>query len=337
MNIMVTGGVGYIGSHVCVELIRAGHSTLVFDNLSNSHAEVIDRIRRITGVAPVLIEGDIRDRAALARAFASFSCDAVVHLAGLKSVAESVGEPLSYYDNNVLGAVVLLQAMGDAGIDRLVFASSATVYGEALHLPISEDHPLVPTNPYGQTKLAVERMLDDLAWASDTFGFAALRFFNPVGAHESGLIGEDPLGVPGNLMPCLSQVAIGRRPHLAVFGRDYDTPDGTGVRDYVHVMDIAAGHLRALQCLDRQRHITVNLGTGRGCSVLELVDAFSKASGKDIALEFAPRRDGDAAQCYASAELARQILGWRAERGLAEMCRDTWRWQSQNPQGYRGR
>jgi len=337
MNIMVTGGAGYIGSHVCVELIRAGHSILIFDNLSNSHAEVIERIRRITGVAPALMKSDVRDRAALARAFASFSCDAVIHLAGLKSVAESVGEPLSYYDTNVGGALALLQAMREAGVDRLVFASSATVYGEASELPISEDHPLAPTNPYGQTKLAVERMLGDLARASDSFAVAVLRFFNPVGAHESGLIGEDPLGVPGNLMPCLSQVAVGRRPHLTVFGTDYDTPDGTGIRDYVHVMDIAAGHLRALQCLDQQRRITVNLGTGRGCSVLELVEAFSSASGKPIALEFAPRRAGDAAQCYASAERARQTLGWRAERDLAEMCRDTWRWQSQNPQGYRGR
>ncbi len=233
------------------------------------------------------------------------------------------------------GAQVLLQAMGDAGIERLVFASSATVYGEASRLPIAEDHPLAPTSPYGQTKLVVERMLGELARASDSFGVAVLRFFNPVGAHESGLIGEDPIGAPTNLMPCLSQVAVGRRPHLTVFGRDYDTPDGTCVRDYVHVMDIAAGHLQALQCLDRQRIITVNLGTGRGCSVLELVDAFSKACGDAIALEFAPRRESDVVRCYASAELARQVLGWRANRDIGDMCRDAWRWQSNNPDGYR--
>jgi UDP-glucose 4-epimerase len=335
MNIMVTGGAGYIGSHICVELIRAGHSVLVFDNFCNSHPEVLERIGRITGAVPAMVRGDIRDRAALAQAFASHRCDAVIHLAGLKSVAESVKQPQAYHDNNVAGAQALLQAMRDAGVNRLVFASSATVYGEASNLPITEDHPLAPTNPYGQTKLLVERMLGDLARASDSFAVAVLRFFNPAGAHESGLIGEDPIGVPGNLMPCLCQVAVGRRPHLTVFGRDYDTPDGTGIRDYVHVMDIAAGHLRALQCLDRQRIITVNLGTGRGCSVLELVDAFSKASGHDIALEFAPRRDGDAAQCYASADLARQVLGWQAERDIGDMCRDAWRWQSNNPDGYR--
>jgi UDP-glucose 4-epimerase len=335
MNIMVTGGAGYIGSHTCVELIRAGHSILVFDNFCNSHPEVLHRIRRITGVMPAMVRGDIRDRAALAQAFATQPCDAVIHLAGLKSVAESVHQPLTYHDNNVVGAQALLQAMGDAGVDRLVFASSATVYGEASRLPITEDHPLAPTSPYGQTKLVVERMLGDLARASDSFGVAVLRFFNPVGAHESGLIGEDPIGVPSNLMPCLSQVAVGRRSHLTVFGRDYDTPDGTCIRDYVHVMDIAAGHLQALQCLDRQRIVTVNLGTGRGCSVLELVDAFSKACGEEIALEFAPRRESDVVQCYASAELARQVLDWRADRDIGDMCRDAWRWQSNNPDGYR--
>jgi UDP-glucose 4-epimerase len=337
MNIMVTGGAGYIGSHTCVELIRAGHSILIFDNFSNSHPEVINRISRITGVTPGFVEGDIRDHAALAQAFATHPCAAVIHFAGLKSVAESVRQPLAYHDNNVTGTRVLVQAMRDAGVDRLVFASSATVYGEASRLPITEDAPLAPTNPYGQTKLAIEQMLGDLARSSDSFGVAVLRFFNPVGAHESGLIGEDPIGVPDNLMPFLSQVAVGRRPHLTVFGRDYDTPDGTGVRDYVHVMDIAAGHLRALHCLDKQRIITVNLGTGRGCSVLELVDAFSKACGKNIAVEFAPRRDGDAAQCYASAELAQRLLGWRAKRDIGDMCRETWRWQSSNPDGYRSR
>jgi UDP-glucose 4-epimerase len=337
MNIMVTGGAGYIGSHTCVELIRAGHSILVFDNFCNSHPEVLHRIGRITGLVPAMVRGDIRDRAALAQAFATYPCDAVIHLAGLKSVAESVSQPLAYHDNNVAGAQILVQAMRDAGVDRLVFASSATVYGEASRLPITEDHPLVPTNPYGQTKLVVEQMLGDLAHASDSFGVAVLRFFNPVGAHDSGLIGEDPIGVAGNLMPCLSQVAAGRRPHLTVFGSDYDTPDGTGVRDYVHVMDIAAGHLRALECLGTQRLIKVNLGTGCGCSVLELVDAFSSACGRDIALEFAPRRDGDVAQCYASAELARQVLGWRADRDVAAMCRDAWHWQSNNPDGYRSR
>jgi UDP-glucose 4-epimerase len=334
MNIMVTGGAGYIGSHTCVELIGAGHSVLIFDNFSNSHPEVLQRIGRITGTVPAMVRGDIRDSAALARAFAAQPCDAVIHLAGLKSVGESVSQPRAYHDNNVGGTQALVQAMRDAGVGRLVFASSATVYGEARQLPITEDHPLAPTNPYGQTKLAIEQMLGDLARAPDSFAVAVLRFFNPVGAHESGLIGEDPIGVPGNLMPCLSQVAVGQRSHLTVFGRDYDTPDGTCIRDYVHVMDIAAGHLRALQCLDRQRIITVNLGTGRGCSVLELTDAFSKACGRDIALAFAPRRDGDAVQCYASAELARQVLGWRADRDIGDMCRDAWRWQSNNPDGY---
>ena len=318
-------------------MIRAGHSkSLVFDNFCNSHPEVLDRIGRITGVMPAMVRGDIRDGIALARAFASHPCDAVIHLAGLKSVAQSVHQPLAYHDNNVAGAQALLQAMGDADIDRLVFASSATVYGKASWLPITEDHPLAPTNPYGQTKLIVEQMLGELARASDSFGVAVLRFFNPVGAHEVRFeSARDPIGVPSNLMPCLSQVAVGRRPHLTVFGRDYDTPDGTCIRDYVHVMDIAAGLLQALQCLDRQRTITVNLGTGRGCSVLELVDAFSKACGGDIALEFAPRRDIDVVRCYASAELARQVLGWRADRDIGDMCRDAWRWQSNNPDGYR--
>lgn len=337
MKIMLTGGAGYIGSHTCVALIRAGYSPLIFDNFCNAHPEVLNRIRRITGVSPTVVRGDVCDREALAKAFATHRCSAVIHLAGRKSVVESVSQPLAYYENNVAGTLALLQAMLAAHVHRLVFASSATVYGKPLYLPLDEDHPLAPTNPYGQTKLAVERMLADLAHASSSFGIAVLRFFNPVGAHESGLIGEDPCGVPDNIMPYLSQVAVGRRPHLNVFGNDYDTPDGTGVRDYVHVMDIAEGHLRALESLEKKRLIKVNLGTGEGHSVLELVHAFSKACGRDIALEFAPRREGDVGRCYASSDLAERSLGWRAERSLDDMCRDTWRWQSSNPDGYGSR
>src|ERR1700722_166301 len=336
MTIMVTGGAGYIGSPTCVELIRAGHSVVILDNFCNSHGEVLNRIRRITGASIEVVHGDVRDRDVLAATLAAHRCTAVIHFAGLKSVAESVSQPLLYYDNNVLGTLRLLQAMEDAGVHKLVFSSSATVYGEPVSLPLTEDHPCSPVSPYGRTKLMIEEMLGDFAASSASLGIAILRYFNPAGAHESGLMGEDPLGTPNNLMPFLAQVAVGRRPHLNVFGNDYDTPDGTGVRDYVHVMDIAAGHVRALECLEKQRLIKVNLGTGRGTSVLELVRAFSRASGRDIPLAFAPRRDGDVASCYASPDLAHDVLGWRATRGLDEICRDSWRWQSGNPEGYVG-
>ena len=281
------------------------------------------------------MQGDVRDRDLLKNTMIKYQCSAVIHFAGLKSVGDSVAQLLEYYDNNVLGSLRLIQAMQDTNVRNLVFSSSATVYGEPITLPFKEDHRLLPFNPYGRTKLIVEEMLSDLARSSDIFKIAVLRHFNPVGAHESGLIGEDPRGVPNNLMPFIAQVAVGRLPHLTVFGADYDTPDGTGVRDYVHVMDVAAGHLRALEYLETQRLITVNLGTGRGTSVLELAHGFSRASGKDIPMVFAPRRDGDIACCYACPDLAQQTLGWRATRDLNDMCKDTWKWQSINPYGYK--
>jgi UDP-glucose 4-epimerase len=335
MTIMVTGGAGYIGSHTCVELINHRHPIVIFDNFSNSQPEVLNRIERITGVAPAVVRGDVRDRGLLKATMTKHQCRAVIHFAGLKSVAESVARPLEYYDNNVVGTLRLVQAMIEAHVYSLVFSSSATVYGEPLTLPLKEDHRLLPFNPYGRTKMMIEEMLSDLSNTSNPFRIAILRYFNPVGAHESGLIGEDPSGEPNNLMPFIAQVAVGRRPHLNVFGKDYETPDGTGVRDFVHVMDLASGHVRALDCLEKHDLIKVNLGTGRGTSVLELVQAFSKASGKNIPVVFAERRAGDVACCYASPELARKTLGWQATRSLDEMCRDTWRWQSDNPGGYK--
>jgi UDP-glucose 4-epimerase len=334
MTIMVTGGAGYIGSHTCVELITSGHSIVIFDNFSNSQTEVLNRIEQITGISPIVVRGDVRDSDLLKTTMIKYQCRAVIHFAGLKSVADSVLQPIEYYDNNVVGTLRLVQAMQATHVRNLVFSSSATVYGEPIALPLKEDHRLLPFNPYGRTKLIVEEMLSDVATASDSFKIAILRYFNPIGAHESGLIGEDPSGEPNNLMPFVAQVAVGRRPHLKVFGSDYDTPDGTGVRDYVHVVDVAAGHLRALERLEKQRLIKVNLGTGRGTSVLELAQAFSKASGKDIPIVSAPRRDGDIACCYASPDLALQTLGWRATRDLNDMCKDTWKWQSGNPHGY---
>lgn len=336
MTIMVTGGAGYIGSHTSVELISKGYSIVVYDNFSNSQREVLNRIQQITGVSPAVVQGDVRDRDLLKNTMLRYQCSAVIHFAGLKSVGDSVAQPLEYYDNNMVGTLRLIQAMQDTNIRNLVFSSSATVYGEPITLPLKESHRLLPFNPYGRTKLIVEEMLSDLASSSTSFKIAVLRYFNPIGAHESGLIGEDPTGVPNNLMPYIAQVAVGRLPHLTVFGADYDTPDGTGVRDYVHVMDIAAGHLRALECLEKHRLITANLGTGRGTSVLELAHAFSRASGKDIPVVFVPRRDGDIACCYASPDLAQQTLGWHAKRDLNDMCKDTWKWQSINPYGYKG-
>ena len=331
---MVTGGAGYIGSHTCVGLIRAGYSVVIFDNFCNSHEAVVNRIERITGTSPALVRGDVRDQDLIEKTLATYHCSAVIHFAGLKSVADSVKHPIEYYDNNVLGTLRLIQAMQSSNVDKFVFSSSATVYGQPISLPYREDHPLSPMNPYGRTKLVIEEMLSELALSSASFKVAVLRYFNPVGAHESGWIGEDPNGAPNNLMPFVAQVAIGRRPYLSVFGKDYDTPDGTGVRDYVHVMDLAAGHLRALECLDRERLIKLNLGTGRGTSVLELVQAFGRASGRDIPLVFASRRDGDLPSYYANPNLARQVLGWTATRSLDDMCKDTWKWQSNNPHGF---
>lgn len=333
--IFVTGGAGYIGSHTCVELLNAGHEVTIFDNFSNSSEESIARVQRICGKTVSLVRGDIRDRHALTRALTSSRAKAVVHFAGLKAVGESVQEPLKYYDNNVVGTLCLLEAMRDSGVKTLVFSSSATVYGEPDQLPIPETHRLAVTNPYGRTKLMIEEMLRDVFRSDPTWRIGILRYFNPVGAHSSGLIGEDPRGTPNNLMPYIAQVAGGRREFLNVWGNDYSTPDGTGVRDYIHVVDLALGHLRTLDYLTTiPQCIAINLGTGVGYSVFEMVRAFEKASGHSVACQVAPRRAGDVAACYADASLADQLLGWRAERGLETMCQDAWRWQCANPTGY---
>lgn len=336
--ILVTGGAGYIGSHTCVELLQAGHDVTVFDNFYNSRPESLERVQRITGKQLRIIRGDIRDREALVTALRESGAQAVIHFAGLKAVGESVHQPLSYYDNNVVGSLRLLEAMDICGVKMLVFSSSATVYGDPQRLPLTEDHPLSATNPYGQTKLTVEHILRDVQHSDSSWRIGILRYFNPVGAHASGLIGEDPQGPPNNLMPFVAQVAVGRRPHLNVFGNDYPTKDGTGVRDYIHVVDLAIGHLKALAALERATHqtdcLTVNLGTGTGYSVLEIVRAFEQASGKRVAYTIAPRRPGDVAACYADPNKAVALLGWHASRSLADMCADTWKWQSLNPQGY---
>lgn len=334
MTIMITGGAGFIGSHTCVEIIRQGHAVVVYDNLCNSDLESLNRIEQITGVAPAFVRGDIRDQGTLAAALTAHACKAVIHFAGLKSVAESVAAPALYYDNNVVGTLRLVCAMQQANVRKLVFSSSATVYGEPLSLPLTEEHPRQPFSPYGRTKMAAEDMLVDITTSNDPLKIAILRYFNPVGAHESGLMGEDPQGLPNNLMPFICQVAVSRRPNLNVFGNDYPTRDGTCIRDYVHVMDLAAGHLLALKALDRADLIKVNLGTGRGSSVLDLVGAYEAASGRDIPVKFAPRREGDVASYFASPVLAEATLGWKAQRNLAVMCRDAWRWQSRNPTGY---
>lgn len=333
--ILVTGGAGYIGSHTCLELLASGEDLVVLDNLSNSSAEAIRRVQQISGRQIQFVEGDIRDSEILDTIF-RYPIKAVVHFAGLKAVGESVSEPLRYYDNNVTGTLSLLQAMQRHDCRQLVFSSSATVYGDPHTVPIREDFPLSATNPYGRSKLMIEDMLRDLARAEPAWRIAILRYFNPVGAHESGLIGEDPRGIPNNLMPFISQVTVGKREKLSVFGDDYPTIDGTGVRDYIHVVDLARGHLKALQALQRQQGLlTVNLGTGRGYSVLEMIRAFEQACGKKIAYQIAPRRPGDIASCYADPSLASSLLGWQAERDLAKMCADSWRWQSNNPDGYR--
>jgi UDP-glucose 4-epimerase len=333
--ILVTGGAGYIGSHTCVELLNAGFDVTVFDNFCNSQPEALARVQRITGKKPELIRGDIRSRETLAAALRESGATAVIHFAGLKAVGESVEQPLAYYDNNVVGTVRLLEAMGDCGVKTLVFSSSATVYGDPQRLPLTEDHPLSATNPYGQTKLDIENMLRALHNSDPAWRIGILRYFNPVGAHASGLIGEDPQGMPNNLLPFVAQVAVGRREFLNVWGNDYATPDGTGVRDYIHVLDLALGHLKALERLEKnQECLCVNLGTGVGYSVLDMVRAFEKASGKSVPFKIAPRRAGDIASCYADPATALAKLGWRAERDLQAMCTDAWRWQSNNPHGY---
>ena len=335
--ILVTGGAGYIGSHTCVELLNAGIGVTVFDNFCNSDPKALVRIERITGRKPGLVRGDIRDRAAIASALRTCNATAVIHFAGLKAVGESVEQPLAYYDNNVIGTLRLLEAMGECGVKTLVFSSSATVYGDPQRLPLTEDHPLSATNPYGRTKLMIEDILRDLHRSDPSWRLALLRYFNPAGAHASGLLGEDPQGVPNNLMPYVAQVAVGRRDHLTVWGDDYPTPDGTGVRDFIHVVDLALGHLKALERLRGHAEcFAVNLGTGTGYSVLEMVRAFEKASGRAVPIKIGPRRAGDIASCYAQPTLARDLLGWKAERGLDAMCTDGWRWQSGNPLGFKG-
>ena len=337
-TVLLAGAAGYIGSHTCVELMAAGWTPVIIDNLCNSSAAVLARIEQITGRMPAFIKADIRDRAALERIFGAHAIDAVVHFAGLKSVGESLTEPLRYYENNVAGTTVLIDAMNRHGVKRIVFSSSATVYGMADKMPLTEDSPLGAVNPYGSTKLMVEQILRDVAAADPAWRVMLLRYFNPVGAHASGLIGEDPAGIPNNLMPFVAQVAVGRRPRLRIYGNDYPTPDGTGVRDYIHVVDLALGHVAALTRLmdtGAARENIVNLGTGRGHSVLDVVKSFETASGRTIPYDVVDRRPGDVAMCYADATRARTLLGWEARRGLGEMCADAWRWQSANPNGFR--
>jgi UDP-glucose 4-epimerase len=336
-HVLVTGGSGYIGSHTTLVLLQAGFDVVVLDNLCNSSSESLVRVAQIAGRAPVFVEGDVRDSKVLGRIFHDFQVGAVLHFAGLKAVGESVAQPLRYYYNNVHGSQVLLQACSDAGVFNFVFSSSATVYGEPARMPISEACPVgQPTNPYGRSKLMVEDMLRDVAASDPRWRIAILRYFNPVGAHESGQIGEDPNGTPNNLLPYIAQVAVGKLPELAVFGNDYPTPDGTGVRDYIHVVDLAEGHLRALEALQTRTGAHVwNLGTGRGYSVLEMVDAFEAASGRPVPYHVAPRRPGDIATCYSDPAKAERELSWKAQRGLDDMMQCAWRWQSTNPDGYR--
>ena len=329
----MTGGAGYIGSHTCVELLEAGYEVTVYDNLSNASEEALRRVEKITGKTLSFVRGDIRDAEVLEKAIEGF--DAVIHFAGLKAVGESVEKPLEYYDNNVGGTVTLLEVMQKLGIKTIVFSSSATVYGDPDFLPLTESHPLRATNPYGRTKLMIEEILRDLFRSDPSWRISILRYFNPVGAHDSGLIGEDPQGIPNNLMPFISQVAVGRREALRVFGGDYPTSDGTGVRDYIHVVDLARGHLAALKALDAPGCEAINLGTGRGYSVLEMVEAFERASGRKVPYGIVDRRPGDIAACYADPGKARETLGWNAEYGIDRMCEDTWRWQRMNPDGYR--
>jgi len=329
MKILVTGGLGYIGSHTVVELLNAGYEVVVVDNLSNAKLDVGGRVRKITGKDFDFVEADIRDRAAMEAAFATHKVEAVIHFAGLKAVGESVEQPLRYYDNNVNGSVILFETMQKYGVKHMVFSSSATVYGDPHTVPIKEDFPLHATNPYGRSKLMIEEILRDLHVSDKSWHIALLRYFNPVGAHESGLIGEDPNGIPNNLLPYIAQVAEGRREKLSVYGNDYPTPDGTGMRDYIHVVDLAVAHVKALDKLAKGAGIfTYNLGTGRSNSVLEMVRAFEKASCKEIPYQIVARRPGDIAVCYADPALARDELGWTATRNVEQMCAAAWRWQS---------
>jgi len=336
MKILVTGGAGYIGSHTCIELIRAGYEVVVVDNLCNSSLESLKRVESLIDCDIPFHKVDVRDKVALTRVFEQYSIDGVIHFAGLKAVGESVERPIEYYDTNVGGTFILADVMREFGCKTFVFSSSATVYGDPHTVPIKEDFPLSVTNPYGRSKLMIEEFLQDVFVADDSWNIALLRYFNPMGAHKSGLIGEDPNDIPNNLIPYISQVAVGKLAKLSVFGGDYNTPDGTGVRDYIHVVDLAKGHVKALQALESKPQVLiVNLGTGNGYSVLDMIKAFEKVSGKNIPYQVVDRRAGDIAICYADPAYAAKKLGWKAKYGLDEMCKDTWRWQSKNPNGYK--
>ncbi|MDF1877483.1 UDP-glucose 4-epimerase GalE [Sulfurimonas sp. SAG-AH-194-L11] len=333
--VLVTGGAGYIGSHTCIALDEAGFDFVVFDNLCNSSQESLRRVEKIINKKIKFIEGDIRSKEDMQKVFSTYAIDSVIHFAGLKAVGESVELPLKYYDNNINGTLVLLEVMQEYKCKKIVFSSSATVYGDPHTTPIKEDFPLSCTNPYGRTKLFIEEILRDVYRADNAFKVVILRYFNPVGAHKSGTIGEDPNGKPNNLMPFIAQTAVGKREFLSVFGDDYDTPDGTGVRDYIHVVDLAQGHVNSLQKIGALKDVlTVNLGTGNGYSVLEMVTAFEKASGKNVPYKITARRPGDIAACFADPSYAKEVLGWQAKKDLNEMCEDSWRWQSNNPNGY---
>jgi UDP-glucose 4-epimerase len=335
MNILVTGGAGYIGSHTCLELIQAGHDVIVVDNLLNSKQESLRRVSELTNHEIPFYKIDIQDQESLSRLFKLFEFEAVIHFAGLKSVGESVSHPLEYYQNNVYGSIVLFRAMHETGVKNLIFSSSATIYGNPENVPITEDSIPSPVNPYGHSKLMIEQILLDLHRADKEWNVVLLRYFNPVGAHSSGRIGEDPNGIPNNLFPYISQVAAGKLTNLSVYGSDYPTPDGTGIRDYIHVVDLAKAHVRALDHIHHNHGTSIyNVGTGRGYSVLEVIETFEKVIGETIPFQFVGRRDGDVATCYADVSRANQRLMWSAEKGLVEMCEDTWRWQSQNPRGY---
>lgn len=335
MKVLVTGGMGYIGSHTCIQMIEAGMTPVIYDNLYNSKQSVLDRIEKVTGTRLDFVHGDIRDKAQLVEVLEKHSVEAVIHFAGLKAVGESVEKPLEYYDNNVNGTLVLIDAMREANVKTMVFSSSATVYGDPASVPIREDFPTSATNPYGRSKLMVEECLNDFQKANPDWSITLLRYFNPVGSHPSGELGEDPQGIPNNLMPFVSQVAVGRRECLSVFGDDYPTPDGTGVRDYIHVMDLSDGHIAALQKVGQTSGLHIyNLGTGNGSSVLDMVKAFEKASGKTVAYKVVERRPGDIAECWADPAKAKQDLNWQAVRSLEQMTEDIWRWQSNNPNGY---
>ena len=335
MSILVTGGAGYIGSHTCVEMLNAGKDVVVIDNLDNSNSESLNRVEKITGKAVKFYKEDVRDKEALRRIFTENTIEAIIHFAGLKAVGESVREPIMYYDNNLISTIALLEVMNEFGVKKIVFSSSATVYGVATEMPLVEGMPLGAINPYGRTKYFIEEILRDLYVADKEWSIALLRYFNPIGAHKSGLIGEDPKGIPNNLMPYISQVAVGKLEKLHVFGNDYNTVDGTGVRDYIHVVDLAVGHVKAVDwTLQNLGCEAFNLGTGNGTSVLQLRDAFVKVTGVDVPYVIDPRRPGDPDEVYANAEKAEKVLGWTAKFGIEEMCEDTWRWQSGNPKGY---